>query len=184
VFVLDLTTDLGIPVVAAVSRVVTGGPEQILVGFGCHLDPRIALARAMTEMNQVLAILERLDASRGRIPPDLLEWLTSARLADHPYLAPDSRRTRGLTPVEGMPIGILDHINECRRSIEGAGLEVLVLNQTRPDLRIPVVKVIVPGLRHFWARFAPGRLYDVPVTLGLRDKPRVEEDLNPLPMFL
>src|SRR5690606_30411941 len=28
---------------------------------------------------------------------------------------------------------------------------------------MPAVKVIVPGLRHFWARFAPGRLYDVPV---------------------
>ncbi|NNF26983.1 MAG: TOMM precursor leader peptide-binding protein, partial [Gemmatimonadetes bacterium] len=184
VFALDLTTDLGIPVVAVVSRVVTGGPEQILVGFGCHLDPAIAVARALTEMNQVLAILERLDASRGRLPPDLLEWLTSAHLADHPYLAPDPGRTHPLGFLEALPSGIMDHIDECRRSIEAAGLEVLVLNQTRPDLRIPVVKVIVPGLRHFWARFGPGRLYDVPVAMGLLDQPRPEEDLNPLPMFL
>ena len=35
-----------------------------------------------------------------------------------------------------------------------------------PEIGLPVVKVIVPGLRHFWARFAPGRLYDVPVKLG------------------
>jgi ribosomal protein S12 methylthiotransferase accessory factor len=47
-----------------------------------------------------------------------------------------------------------------------------------------VVKVIVPGLRHFWMRFAPGRLYDVPVKLGWRSTPLREEDVNPVPMFL
>ena len=40
---------------------------------------------------------------------------------------------------------------------------MLVLNQTRPDIGLPVVKVIIPGLRHFWSRFGAGRLYDVPV---------------------
>ena len=45
-------------------------------------------------------------------------------------------------------------------------MEMLVLDQTREEIGLPVVKVIVPGLRHFWARFAPGRLYDVPARLG------------------
>ena len=49
---------------------------------------------------------------------------------------------------------------------------------------MPVAKVIVPGLRHFWKRFAPGRLYDVPVALGWLSEPRPEADLNPVPMFL
>jgi ribosomal protein S12 methylthiotransferase accessory factor len=49
---------------------------------------------------------------------------------------------------------------------------------------MPVVKVIVPGLRHFWAKFAPGRLYDVPVELGRLEKPTAYEDLNPISMFL
>jgi oxazoline/thiazoline synthase len=49
---------------------------------------------------------------------------------------------------------------------------------------LPVAKVIVPGLRHFWARFAPGRLYDVPVRLGWISRPLAEEELNPVPMFL
>jgi ribosomal protein S12 methylthiotransferase accessory factor len=44
--------------------------------------------------------------------------------------------------------------------------------------------VIIPGLRHFWARFAPGRLYEVPVALGLLDKPTDEADLNPVPIFI
>jgi len=39
--------------------------------------------------------------------------------------------------------------------------------------------VLVPGLRHFYRRFAPGRLYDVPVKLGLLDRPRPESELTP-----
>jgi ribosomal protein S12 methylthiotransferase accessory factor len=62
-------------------------------------------------------------------------------------------------------------------------MEVLVLDQTRPDIGMPVVKVIVPGLRHFWARYAPGRLYNVPVAMGWLDNPLPEEELNPIPVF-
>jgi hypothetical protein len=54
-----------------------------------------------------------------------------------------------------------------------------VLDQTRPDIEVPVVRVIVPGLRHFYRRLAPGRLYDVPVKLGWRDRPLAENELNP-----
>ena len=55
-----------------------------------------------------------------------------------------------------------DDVARCHDLIERHGMEMLVLDQTRPDIDLPVTKVIVPGLRHFWARFAPGRLYDVP----------------------
>ena len=48
---------------------------------------------------------------------------------------------------------------------------------------MPVVKVIVPGMRHFWSRFAPGRLYDVPVKLGWLPAPLTEEQLNPIMIF-
>ena len=61
---------------------------------------------------------------------------------------------------------------------------MLVLDQTRSELGLSVVKVIVPGMRHFWARFAPGRLYDVPVKLGWLSEPTAEADLNPTNMFL
>ena len=61
---------------------------------------------------------------------------------------------------------------------------MLVLDQTRADVGLPVVKVIVPGLRHFWARYAPGRLYDVPVQLGWLDQPLRETEFNPIPMFM
>jgi hypothetical protein len=53
-----------------------------------------------------------------------------------------------------------------------------VLDQTRPDTGLHVVKVFVPGLRHFWPRLAPGRLYDVPVGMGWLAKPLTEDQLN------
>ena len=60
------------------------------------------------------------------------------------------------------------------------GLDFLVLDQTRLDVEVPVVRVIVPGLRHIDRHFAPGRLYDVPVRLGLRKRLLRETELNPL----
>jgi ribosomal protein S12 methylthiotransferase accessory factor len=63
-------------------------------------------------------------------------------------------------------------------------MEMLVLEQTRADIGLPVAKVFVPGLRHFWMRFGPGRLYDVPVALGWRAEQSTPDQLNPIPMFL
>ena len=62
-------------------------------------------------------------------------------------------------------------------------METLVLDQTRPDIGLSVVRVVVPGLRHFWRRLAPGRLYDVPQELGWLDTPAPEDALNPVSMF-
>ena len=59
-----------------------------------------------------------------------------------------------------------------------AGLDFMVLDQKRADIEVPVVRVIVPGMRHFYRRFAPGRLYDVPVKLGWLAQPRSENELN------
>ena len=76
-----------------------------------------------------------------------------------------------------------EDVEYCRALVEARGMELLVLDQTRPDIGMPVVRVIVPGMRHFWARFAPGRLYDVPVSMGCREQPLPEADLNPAPVI-
>jgi ribosomal protein S12 methylthiotransferase accessory factor len=77
-----------------------------------------------------------------------------------------------------------DDVLHCQKVAERAGLEMLVLDQTRPDVGLPVVKVVVPGLRHFWARYAAGRLYDVPVRMAWLPDPLDEGDLNPTSVFI
>lgn len=189
--VLDLTSDLRIPVFAAVSRRRDRHPEQIVLGFGAHLDPRIALLRAVTELNQMLMRVFWGDRQAGASQisegePSAREWLKTATLAEHLHLAPDAARPprRADHFVRCWSDDLREDVRYCQRLMESHGMEVLVLDQTRPDILLPVVKVIVPGLRHFWPRFAPGRLYEVPVQLGWIPKPLSETRLNPIAMFL
>jgi ribosomal protein S12 methylthiotransferase accessory factor len=161
-----------------------------MFGFGSHFDPRVSLLRAVTELNQMLIWVlgnegEATNASTVD-DPDTVEWLRSATVADHPYLMPATNMApRKSTDYPRMWTDDLrDDVLLCQRLVEQRGMEMLVLDQTRADIGLPVVKVIVPGMRHFWARYAPGRLYDVPVSLGWLTRPLTEEQLNPVPMFL
>ncbi|OXM59395.1 TOMM precursor leader peptide-binding protein [Amycolatopsis vastitatis] len=183
-WVLDVTSDLGVPVFAAVSRG-TGRPhEHIMFGFGAHLDPRIAVRRAVSELNQMLPDLLRQGHGIG--DPDAARWLEHATVANQPYLRPAAgARTR--TPADFRYVhrpDVRDDVFALAGALAEAGSELLVLDQTRPDVGLPVVKVLAPGLRPFWARFAPGRLFDVPVRLGRVAEPVPYERLNPFPMFL
>jgi ribosomal protein S12 methylthiotransferase accessory factor len=188
-WVLDLTADLGIPVFASITRRTDGPPEQIMPGFGAHLDPKIALLRAVTEMNQMLSspLLGRpaKGVDKEPIDPDTAHWLEMATTANQPYLLPAEgpRRTAASYP-QVWADDVVDDVRACQALVERAGMEMLVLDQTRPEVGLPVAKVIVPGLRHFWPRLAPGRLYEVPVRLGWLARPLAEQDLNPIPMFL
>jgi bacteriocin biosynthesis cyclodehydratase domain-containing protein len=188
VWVLDITADLGIPAAAAISRRTDKPAEDILIGLGAHLDPRIAVQRALSEVNQFLpAVLNVSPDGSGYAFPDPVqqEWWRGARLADHPYLAPAAGPATVAGRHRDLSGGDLrDDVDTVRRLVEARGMQMLVLDQTRPDIELPVVKVIVPGLRHFWARFGAGRLYDVPVELGWLAAPTPESDLNPIPMFL
>jgi ribosomal protein S12 methylthiotransferase accessory factor len=170
---LDLTHDLGIPTFTVLGRFPGNG--RYCVGFGAHLDARIALQRALTEFNQLF------DPRQKSTPP----W-TDADLPDSTFLHPDDTvppRTPADFPVPPQE-DILDDVRTCVARAARAGLETLVLDQTRPDVNLHVVKVIVPGLRHFWPRFGPGRLYEVPVKQGWRGSLMDEAQLNPFPLFL
>ena len=169
-WVLDVTSDLGIPSFVAISHRTEDSQEHVEFGSGSHFDPRIAVLRAMTELSQFLSIGLMGARDSGKLS-----------LAEHPYLAPSDNPL--IRPDFSSTFGHLDkreQVIACVRLAEREGLDFLVLDQTRPDIEVPVVRVIVPGLRHFYRRFAPGRLYDVPVKLGLRDRPLSEDELNPL----
>ena len=195
-YVLDLTSDLEIPVFAAWSRRTSAGSkssdgaEQIVMGFGAHLDAKIAMLRAVTEMNQMLSYL--LQAPPDKVYSDhvtdleTVHWLKTATMENQPYLTPaaDAPRRTAADYKPALNDDVTQDVYDCQRLVESQGLEMLVLDQTRPEIGLPVVKVIVPGLRHFWARFAPGRLYEAPVKLGWLEKPLAEADLNPIPVFL
>ncbi len=187
-WVLDVTGDLGIPVFVALSRRTDTEVEDIIYGAGAHSDPHIAALRAVCEMNQCLTWVPRSgsgDTRYGVDDPMCLSWWKTARLEDHPYLAPAPGAAARGGPDYAVPDtgDVKEDVEQCRGLVEARGMEFLVLDQTRPDIGMPVARVIVPGLRHFWERFAPGRLYDVPVDMGWREAPLAEAGLNPVPVI-
>jgi len=182
VWMLDVTSDLGIPCFVAITHWMENAQEFVEFGSGAHFDARIAALRAMTELSQFLSIGlmgRRNAAPSGPFSND--HGPSPFRLKDLPYLTPGGTAT--VRSDFGAKFGQLDkreQVMACVDLAKRAGLDFLVLDHTRPDIEVPVVRVIVPGLRHFYRRFAPGRLYDVPVKLGWRDRPLPEHELNPL----
>ena len=170
---LDLTTDLNLPVVVALAEGEQAG--RCYLGFGCHLEPRLALLRALTELNQLFDPDD--PASRPWEP---------AALPEREFLYPAPQRPpRPLAQLPGARFEDLrEAVRHCVTRAASLGLRTLVLDQTRPQAGLCAVKVVVPGLRHFWPRFGPGRLYRVPVALGWREAPLAEADLNPLGLYL
>jgi len=150
-------------------------------------DPAIALLRAVTELNQMVSQLPLdLNAWPANTPVEknMKSWCTSAMIEEQPYLAPDAsqplrvRQSYSRLWSDDLREDILTGVDILQRH----NIEVLVLDQTRPDVGLKVVKVIAPGMRHFWARLAPGRLYDVPVRLGWLPVALREEQLNSTPI--
>jgi ribosomal protein S12 methylthiotransferase accessory factor len=180
-WVLDLTNDLEIPCFGAVSRRMGPGPEEPLFGFGAHLDPAIALRRALTELNQVVVARDGRNTPFAT-DPRMARWLADASLSAHPHLEPldgPAVVRRSLATED-----VFDDLNLCVARLGATGLDPLILDQTRPDIGVPVARVVVPELRNFRARFAPGRLYSVPAKLGWVPRQRAEGDLNPVTFIL
>ena len=177
-WVLDVTSDLGVPTFVAILHWMQNGQENIEFGSGAHFDSRIALLRALTELNQFLSI-GLMGGGTGE--KSSLDGTTPLHLRDYPFLSPSGKPTSH--PRFGEKFGphgnTREQVDACVEIAGRAGLDFLVLNQTRPDVSVPVVRVIVPGLRHFYRRFGPGRLYDVPVRLGLLERPLSERELTP-----
>lgn len=188
-WVLDLTTDLGIPTFAAISSRINNEDQKIIFGFGTHFDPSYAILRALTEANQFLPSVENetIGTRPGYIIKDdeMSSWLKTATLQNQPYLTPQNDRAK-ITAQDYKVVfhnDFRDDVHYCVDLLNKHGMNTYVLDLTHPDILLPVVKVIVPGLRHFWRRLAPGRLYDVPVKMGCLEAPKAEEELNPIGVF-
>jgi len=184
-YVLDITTDLGIPSFAAVSYRLDAGPQDIIFAFGAHVDAAIGIERALLEVNQLLPLVNPPGTYRTD-DKHFMEWVTRASTGNQPYLVPGENLPPKQAP-DYPPLcaaNVTGSVRYCTGRAAALGLETLVLDMTRPDVGLNAVKVIVPGLRHFWKRLGPGRLYDVPVKMGWLDRPLKEENLNPIGIFI
>ncbi|GAA3934162.1 YcaO-like family protein [Litoribacillus peritrichatus] len=169
-WVLDLTLDVGVPVMAAIGKSKADG--GFVMGFGCHLTPEIAAQRALTELCQLIPIRNQNGA-----PFDF------DAMADSPYLYPDNfasafpRISSAGDDLKDDVLGIVERLKTLK-------MEVLVLNYSRAQIPLNTVKVFVPGLCHIWPQFANERLYKVPVDLAMKDVALNESNINPHALYI
>ncbi|HEY2437337.1 MAG TPA: YcaO-like family protein, partial [Solirubrobacteraceae bacterium] len=176
-WVLDLSTDLCVPAFVAISCLAEEEHSAPLLGYGANLDAATALSRAVAEHNQILA-----GTTNPSLAPRSGNPLRGVDVDSEPWLLPDPgvRHRRAGDYTVAATDDIAKDVAICVARLDEVGIEVLVLDQSRPECELQVVRVTAPGLRHWWRRLAPGRLYDVPPAIGWIEAGRTEEQLNPL----
>lgn len=150
VAVWETTSDVGIPSFICYINERTDDPWHLLyaaAGMGCHPLREIALLRALTEAAQ--SRLTVISGSRDDTGRDEYE---AVRNIDALKRERARMETRGVTKsFEEGPSWDAETFNEDVdwqiERLRDAGLDqVVVVNLSKPELGIPVVRVVIPGL--------------------------------------
>jgi ribosomal protein S12 methylthiotransferase accessory factor len=169
--VLDLRTDFGIPVCVAVAF---GDAPGIALGCAAHPEPERCVWKALAGMSAVMARLEAPIVGRH-------QWLEDARIEDYPHLMPAGQSAHWEAKrKEEVPTTLAQILERA----EALRMDILRVTLTRPELGIPVVRIVAPGLRPVARCLAPGRLYDIPVNLGWIPRALSDDQMNPMPFAL
>lgn len=144
----DITSDIGIPTFNASSvEWVTHDYGYLAEGHGTHPDARIALLRAITEVSQTRAA--NIQGARDDLRKIKYgEQNTDDRRAWQ--FMPSSRKIKFSEVKTFFNEDILDDIKLILSRLQAAGLsQVIIVDLTNPEIGIPVVRAIVPGLETF-----------------------------------
>lgn len=173
-WVLDLTHDLALPVAAAISCDARGC--NLSLGFGAARTREEAAESAMGELVQFEVTKSLQTQLHGSPFTSFLSWCMGANLEDYPFILPsDAASGQGAALSTA---GTIDF-----ELLRAKDLDVLVVDLAPQNGSTKAVRVVVPGLRSIWPRFAPGRLYNVPYQLGWHERRLDEAELNPVPIL-
>lgn len=150
VAIWDATSEIELPVFACL--IASRSDDSMwcgsaAAGYGCHPDRRIALARAITEAAQSrLTIICGLrddfgqEAYRAGIDPSLLNRVRNFAL--------HSRQRRSFAAIPTWTCETIQEDLQVEQScLSKAGFtQILVVDLSKPEFGVPVVRVIVPGL--------------------------------------
>ena len=148
VYLRDITSDIGVPTCAAAADDVRlRDPTLLTTGMGTHTSAGVAVLRALTEVAQ-----SRLTQIHGaREDATLADFRKqigydrSKRLNKHWFEASEKKSFAEIQSFESDDF-LLD-IKYMLKKLNEAGLErVVVVDLTREEIGLPVVRVIVPGL--------------------------------------
>lgn len=140
----DITSDIGVPVIAAFSRDLLHEDMMPIDGFGSHLDPRVAMARALMELATTRALFIMQHGLEGLRETSLAYLHGAPDMEDFRFYA---SREKGLSDMEvGYSQDILEDIRTVLGKLRARGLDrTIIVDLTRKETGIPTVKVIIPG---------------------------------------
>ncbi|MEZ4296822.1 MAG: YcaO-like family protein [Polyangiaceae bacterium] len=170
VAVWDTTSDLGVATYKC--EIVDASPDLArpltpMSGMGCHPSRAVALLRALTEAAQsrltMIAGVRDDVTYRKHAPEDIVALARAHRDA---YRSEPTCRTFKDTPTFESPTLEAD-LTHLRDSLQSRGLpELAAVDLSRPDFKLPVFRVLLPGLEP---------LHDVP---GYVPGPRAQQRLR------
>jgi putative methanogenesis marker protein 1 len=148
VHIRDITSDIGVPTIAAASDDITlKDPALLTIGMGSHTNAGIALLRALTEVAQSRLTQihgAREDTTEAAFRKNL-GYERTKRLNRHWFGEAEEIAFAEIRSFDSDDFrkDITHTIDALRR----AGLDrVIVVDLTREEIGVPVVRVIVPGL--------------------------------------
>lgn len=186
----DITSDTKIPTIYAFGIDDEGKGPAFQWGVGAHLDPGIALSRALTELIQVrvmfMKFMKAFKQNRTRV--DSQRLLSDPKEAyrylgfcyrdswDRVRYITDAQKKISFKEIPNLSNpDILTEIKCCLKHITEAGIrDVIAVNLTRDGLDFPVVRILIPGMEFIpWADYNGKnpeirRLVTVPQKLGYR----------------
>lgn len=144
----DTTTDIGIPAFLCRIHQQRPGPllPSVAEGMGCHPTRAVALLRALTEAAQSrLTEIAGVREDRSREVYEA-QSLSRARSSLDAWEAADAGRALAATADYDFDSFAAEVRWECEQ-LRGAGVDqLLVVDLTRPEWQVPVVRVVIPGL--------------------------------------
>ena len=150
-WLLDITTDLGIPCIAALSTDADG--SGLAAGFAARLGHAEAIRAAVFEMCQMEVGLHLILMKRRQIGDDALNDTERKHLRcafgfdvrNCPILFPSRQASRVEfeDPANSAPLAQLE------QALNSRGVRAWWIDLTRPDLAIPAVRTIAPALQPY-----------------------------------
>ena len=146
---VDLTADVKITTVAAVSDdTVLKDPALLTLGVGTHLDPEVAVIRALTEVAQSRATQihgTREDTIRA-VFMRKGGYERMKRINSHWFGV--SEKSIDLNEMENISGKYFrEDIETSKKLLNKCGFkDILYIDLTRPEIGIPVFRVIIPGM--------------------------------------
>ncbi len=163
VAVWDVTCDTGVPtfqccVLERADRVAWRSFGACW-GYGAHTSPAVALSRALTEAAQsrITVIAASRDENFRTMYNAQNNTQTLTRTRKVFFSAPGTYRFGSNAGFDNDTLN--EDLDELLGRLRAVGIEnVVAVDLTRPDIEIPTVKVVIPGLEYYslFIGYTPG----------------------------